>query len=328
VQFVSIAKLRAARRLWARMLELAGRDAGEAAPMHLHAVTSVPMMSRHDPWVNLLRGAVAAFAAGVGGADAVTVLPFDSLLGRPDAFGRRIARNVSSLLLAESHLGAVADPAGGAYAVEQLTDDVAEAAWAELQRIETEGMGAFDERVTATRRRRLDDVAHRRLPVTGLSEFPDLTETLPERRPWNEYAGVESYGTAFEALRADPPERRVFLATLGSVAEHTDRATFAANLLAAGGVGVDPAGATTGAEDLVAAYGGQPVVCLAGSDRAYDAWGAAAAEALRSAGARRVLVIGSTRSTRSTDVPGWADDSFRAGDDAIAFLTRTREALR
>ena len=98
------------------------------------------MMSKYDPWVNMLRTTVAAFAAGVGGADAVTVLPFDSPLGAPDAFGRRIARNTSHLLIDESHVATVADPAGGAYAVEKLTDDLAVAAWELFGRLE-EGAG-------------------------------------------------------------------------------------------------------------------------------------------------------------------------------------------
>ena len=132
-QFPTIAKLRAARRLWARVLELS--EATERVQRQ-HVVTSRPMMSKYDPWVNMLRTTVAAFAAGVGGADAVTVLPFDSTLGVPDAFGRRIARNTSSLLISESHVARVADPAGGAYAVEKLTDDLARAAWELFGRLE------------------------------------------------------------------------------------------------------------------------------------------------------------------------------------------------
>ena len=97
------------------------------------------MMTRYDPWVNLLRTTVAAFAAGVGGADAVTVLPFDTRLGVPDALGRRMARNISSLLISESHVAAVHDPAAGAHAVEMLTAELAEAGWAEFQRIEAAG---------------------------------------------------------------------------------------------------------------------------------------------------------------------------------------------
>ena len=110
-QFPTIAKLRAARRLWARVLELCGVD-GEARRQRQHAVTSRPMMSKYDPWVNMLRTCVASFAAGVGGADAVTVLPFDAPLGLPDAFSRRIARNTSSLLVYESHVAKVDRPGG------------------------------------------------------------------------------------------------------------------------------------------------------------------------------------------------------------------------
>ncbi len=129
-QFLTIAKLRAARLLWARLLEVSGAGP-EDAPLvqRQHAVTSRPMMSRYDPWVNMLRTTVAAFSATVGGADAVTVQPFDRPLGRPDAFGRRIARNQMALLNDESHVSAVTDPAGGAWAVERLTHDLALAGW-------------------------------------------------------------------------------------------------------------------------------------------------------------------------------------------------------
>jgi methylmalonyl-CoA mutase len=318
-QLPTIAKLRAARRLWTRVLELC-----ETAPvdLRLHAVTSAPMLTRFDPWVNMLRGTVAAFSAGVGGADAVTVLPFDSRLGRPDAFGRRIARNVSHLLVAESHVAAVADPAGGAYAVERLTDDLVAAAWAELGRIERDGPEAFAGRVAEVARRRRDDVAHRRVPVTGVSAFPHLGETLPERPADDDYDDVPSYAADFEEMRLDPPPASVFLATLGTVAEHTARAGFAASLLAAGGVAVDPAGSTAGVDDVVAAYDGQKVVCLAGTDSDYAEWGSQAADALRRDGAERVLVV-----SGSTDDHAWADDSVRPGDDAVAVLIRTRNAL-
>jgi methylmalonyl-CoA mutase len=326
-QFPTIAKLRAARRCWARVVELSGGTAGTQLQ---HAVTSRPMLSAYDPWVNMLRGTVAAFAAGVGGADAVTVVPFDSPLGEPDAFGRRIARNVSALLIAESHVAAVTDPAGGAYAVEKLTDDLAAAAWAELQRIDAAGgvVAALDDgsllgRVADVAARRDRDVATRTRPLTGLSEFPNLGETLPERVSTGSPAdgsAVRRYGAAFEVLRAEPATAHVFLATLGPVAAHTARAGFATNLLAAGGVGVDVAGATDGVDDLVAAYAGQPVVCLAGTDASYAEWGREAAEALRTKGATRVVVAG-----RPAE---WADDSCALGVDAIDFLTRTREALR
>jgi methylmalonyl-CoA mutase len=131
---------------------------------------------------------------------------------------------------------------------------------------------------------------------------------------------VRRWGAAFEAFRADPPAHHVFLATLGPVAQHTLRAGFATNLLAAGGVAVDVAGATSGVEELTAAYSGQPVVCLAATDATYAESGSEAAQALRDAGANLVVVAG--------PAVDWADDSCAAGDDVVAFLSRVREALR
>ena len=183
-------------------------------------------MSRYDPWVNMLRTTVAAFSATVGGADSVTVQPFDRPLGRPDAFGRRIARNQMALLVEESHVGAVTDPAGGAWAVERLTRDLAEAAWQWFQALE-EGT-AIDDAIVATVAERDRLVATRRRAITGLTEFPHLAETLPDRA--GEPDAVRRYGSAFEVLRDEPASSPVYLAALGSVAEHTARATFAANL--------------------------------------------------------------------------------------------------
>jgi methylmalonyl-CoA mutase len=324
-QFPTIAKLRAARRLWARVLEASG-GSGEMA---LHAVTSRPMTTKRDPWVNMLRGTVAAFAAGVGGADAVTVVPFDEPLGLPDAFGRRIARNTSSLLIEESHVATVADPAGGSYAVERLTDELAVGAWAELGRIEADGGAlsdaarqAVEERVRAVRAERDAQVADRSRPLTGLSEFPNLAEALPER-PDRPHRYVHHYGAAFEEMRAQPAERPVFLATMGPIAAHTARATFASNLLAAGGVAVEVAGATASVDDVTDAYAGQPVVCLAGTDAAYAEWGTDLVAALRAAGAAYVVLAGKPGERTVTDV----DDSCAMGVDALGFLGRIREEL-
>ncbi|WP_210650352.1 methylmalonyl-CoA mutase family protein [Nocardioides sp. SYSU D00065] len=329
-QFPTIAKLRAARRLWARVLEASGAEGGaEGGEMALHVVTSRPMTSRRDPWVNMLRGTVAAFAAGVGGADAITVVPFDEPLGAPDAFGRRIARNTSSLLIEESHVAAVADPAGGAYAVERLTDDLAAAAWAELGRIEADGGALADDARQGVKQRvrqvaavRDAQVADRSRPLTGVSEFPHLAEALPERDP-GIHRYVRHYGWAYEDMRAEPAAHPVFLATMGSVAAHTARATFAANLFAAGGVSVETVGATEGVAEVTAAYAGQRVVCLAGTDAAYAEWGADLVAALRAAGASYVVLAGRPGERTVTDV----DDSCAMGVDALGFLGRIREEL-
>ncbi|MGF9755435.1 methylmalonyl-CoA mutase family protein [Microvirga sp. 0TCS3.31] len=324
-QFPTIAKLRAARRLWARVLEASGAT-GEMA---LHAVTSRPMTSKQDPWVNMLRGTIAAFAAGVGGADAVTVVPFDERLGAPDALGRRIARNTSALLIEESHVAAVTDPAGGSYAVERLTDDLAVAGWAELGRIEAAGGALSDEarvgvkeRFRAVRAARDAQVADRSRPLTGVSEFPNLGEVLPEREDLP-HRYVRHYDWAFQDMRTEAAERPVFLATMGPIAAHTARATFATNLLAAGGVAVEAAGATSDVASVLEAYAGQPVVCLAGADAAYAEWGAELVTALRAAGATYVVLAGRPGERTVTDV----DDSCAVGVDALGFLGRIREEL-
>lgn len=318
-QFPTIAKFRAARRLWARVLELSGASP-DARVARIHGVTSRPMLAKYDPYVNMLRTTVASFAAGVGGAEAVTVLPFDAPLGVPDAFGRRIARNTSHLLIDESHVAKVADPAGGSYAVEKLTDDLARVAWDVLGELETSGLDALLAKIEETVAVREKQIAQRKRPLTGLTEFPNLGETLPERTPSPAADAVRRYGASFEALRDEPATSPVFLATLGTVAQHTARATFITNLLAAGGIAVEAAGATTDAADLTSKYAGQKVVALAGTDTAYEEWGAEAIVALRDAGAAYVILAG-----KPGDLA--VDDSAAMGLDALAFLNRTREAL-
>ncbi len=337
-QFPTIAKFRAARSLWQRVGELSGArgvDRGGVGRQFQHAVTSAPMLTRYDPWVNLLRTTVAAFAAGVGGADAVTVLPFDSRLGVPDALGRRMARNTSSLLISESHVAAVTDPAAGSFAVEMLTTELAEAAWTEFQRIESAGGilaaltdGSVQSRWAATSAERERRIATRRRPVTGVSEFPHLRETLPPRRsaPVADEDATPGWADAFESMRDRPAPVPVFLATLGTVAEHAARAGFAANLFAAGGVDSVTAGATVGVDDVITTFrdSGAAVACLAGTDKAYAAIGLDAVQALRSAGARWVVLAG--RPTGALD--GVVDDHVAAGEDVVQFLTRTREHLQ
>lgn len=332
-QFPTIAKLRAARALWNRVAELSG--IGEAArAQRQHVVTSRPMMARYDTYTNMLRTTVAAFAAGVGGADAVTVMPFDEPLGLPTPFSRRIARNTSALLIHESHVAKVIDPAGGAYAVEKLTDDLAMASWAlftELDGLdELEGvndLAAAAERIEplieAVRQERAAQIARRERPITGVSEFPNLGETLPERRPYPVAPDVHRYAGEFEAMRDHPAVQPVFLATMGPIAAHTARATFVTNLLAAGGVGVGSAGATDGVDAVVDKYreaGAPEVVCLAGADAAYAEWGADLVGALREAGARHIVVAG--RADLGQDA------TAVAGLDALAFLRALREELQ
>ena len=186
-QFATIAKLRAARRVWARVAQQCGVTS-DAGGQWQHAVSSWSMLTRRDPWNNILRATLACFAAGVGGADAITVAPFDAAIGQPDRLARRVARNVHALLVEESHVARVIDPAGGSWYVEDLTDQLAVKAWAWFQEIERSGglraalaTGLIAGRLAASRERRRDALARRREAVTGVSEYPLVGETLLSR---------------------------------------------------------------------------------------------------------------------------------------------------
>ncbi|HEX4721425.1 MAG TPA: methylmalonyl-CoA mutase family protein [Pseudonocardiaceae bacterium] len=329
-QFLGIAKLRAARRLWARVTEVSGVSAGPARAQRQHAVTAPAMLTKRDPWVNLLRGTVACFAAGIGGADAVTVAPFDAAIGRSTAFARRIARNTQSILLAESRLAGVIDPAGGSWYVESLTDALARAAWQVFTDLERSGgiaaalaSGALAERLAATWARRSANLDTRTDAITGVSEYPNLAEPVLDRPPLpaEPTGGLprHRYAEGYEALRdqADRgPRPRVVLATLGPVAAHSARAGFAANLLRAGGIET-PAVAV--ADALTS---GASVVCLCGTDKAYAADAADLATRLKRAGVRRVLLAGPPNEA-FTDV----DTYLYRGCDALAVLRSVLEAV-
>lgn len=308
-QFMTLAKMRAARQLWARVAEVAGDPDGGAATVH--AETSLPMMTQRDPWVNMLRCTLAAFGAGVGGADTVLVYPFDvaipgGLPGTPTSFARRMARNTQLLLLEESHVGRVLDPAGGSWFVEDLTEQLARQAWQHFQSIEARG-GFVDARdylagqIAELAARRADDIAHRRIAITGVNEFPNLAEpALPHSVS---LSAVRRYAAEFEALRdrsdgylARTGSRpQVLLLPLGPLAEHNIRTTFAANLLASGGIEalnpetVDAAGVGQAVSDA----GSPKVAVICGTDKRYLDEAAGVVAAARSAGIERVYLAGS-----------------------------------
>lgn len=348
-QFSTLAKLRAARRCWERIGSVAGAGA-DARAMRQHAVTSPAMMTARDPWVNILRTTVAAVGAGLGGADAVTVLPFDTALGLPDDFARRIARNTQALLLEESHLAHVIDPAGGSWYVESLTDALAHAAWEMFTTIEGTGgiEAALDEGSVAaaleeTWTARADRIGHRKDPITGVSEFPNLHETLPSRAPFPAVGSVgdddgglprRRYAQVFEELRdradAQPERPQAFLATVGALAQYTARASFTTNLLHAGGIDVVEGPGGTEMDDVVAAFreSGTTVAVVASSDKVYAEHAAPLAAALAEAGATRVLLAGSPKTADLGPGDGTALTGYLyTGCDAAALLTDLLDVL-
>lgn len=355
-QFMTIAKVRALRRLWARLCEAAGLP---ARPVHVHAETAWRMMSARDPYVNMLRGTLAVFSAGVAGADSVAALPFTAALGVPDAFARRVARNMQVLLIEEANLYRVADPAAGSGAVEALTDTLAREAWRLFQAIEKQGgmlaalkAGAVQRMVAETRAARFADVCRLWEPMIGVNQFAELQEqapavlavaaaelsatnlrlSLPEPGQGRQFrALVEAAGNGvgltdmgvsqasnrvridetvpqfrvaepFEALRAASDRElsgsgarpHVFLARFGAEAEHGARADWVRSVFAAGGLVAqdDQVFASTQAAVIRFRELGAPLACICASDAAYGEHAAAAAGALREAGARAVILAG------------------------------------
>lgn len=182
---VEMSKLRAARRMWGRVAGAFGAT-GAAGAMKLQAATSRRMLTRRDPWVNILRNTAACFAAGVGGADIVTVRNFTDAMGLPSKLARRLARNTHVIAQEESSLGKVIDAPGGSWAIEKLGGDLAEAAWTLFQQIEREGglgaalvKGDFQIGVAEARGARLKAAARRKEWITGVNDFPLLKEEVP-----------------------------------------------------------------------------------------------------------------------------------------------------
>jgi methylmalonyl-CoA mutase len=312
------------------------RDAGAAT---VHVVTSLPMMAQRDPWVNMLRTTLAAFSAGVGGADTVLVHPFDVAIpggfpGTAASFARRIARNTQLLLLEESHIGRVLDPAGGSWFVEDLTEQLAEQAWKHFGDIESRGgfEAARDYiagEIAGVADRRADDIAHRRTALTGVNEYPNLAEPpLPHGDP---LVAVARYAAGFEALRAragaflekNGSRPRVLLLPLGPLAEHNVRATFVTNLLASGGIeSVNPGPVyAAGVSSVVAEAGFVNTAVICGTDARYHADVPAVVDAARAAGVSQIYLAGPQRAIADVGEAHRPDGYLTAKIDAVEVLS-------
>jgi methylmalonyl-CoA mutase len=310
-QFLTIAKFRAIRKLWARVA-----DACELKPLpvFVSAETAWRMMTRRDPHGNIVRGTIAAFGAAVGGADAVTVLPFSAALGMPDAFARRIARNTQTILIEEANIHRVADPAAGSGAIDALTDALCETTWWFFQKIEKSGgvadalqSGLIQRVVARVRAEREANVARRKDTLVGTSDFPDLAEDKVAVLAQARLAALSTNDAALAPIRlAEPFERlrdrsdaylakhgsrpKVFLACLGRAADFNARASFAKSLFEAGGIE-----AVEGKGDNLAKRfkeSGAKLACLCSSDKVYARDAEAIAKALVEAGAKRVYLAG------------------------------------
>jgi methylmalonyl-CoA mutase len=344
--FTGIATVRAARRLWGALLGACGV---QDVALSLHVATSPRMLSRRDPWVNLLRVTSAVFAAGVAGADGVTAHPFDAVVGgTSDELARRLARNTQLLLQEESHIAAVIDPAGGSAYVEQLTEQLAQKAWDSFQDLESRGGmhrvltdGSLAEALAGSWSARRARLATRQESVTGVTEFPLITEepvrrevpdlvaacaqaireaspvleltrgsALPRHRDAED---VEALRDAADGAAAAGSRPVVLLAALGPVAAYTARVTWAKNFFEAGGFATEVQEVT--AETVAAALAdtGAALVCLCSSDKVYDAQAAPVAAQLGAAS--RVYLAGRFEAAG-------VHETVSVGTDLVEVLTR------
>lgn len=407
-QFLGIAKLRAARKLFSRIAEACGASE-PARAMKMHAVTAMRMMNQRDPWVNVLRNTVACFAAAVAGADAITVHPLDAAIGMPGDLGRRVARNTHVILAEESNLAKVIDPAGGSWYVENRTDELAKLAWGEFQAIERDGgiaavlsSGAIAKAIAAVWTQREANLAKRRDPVTGVSEFPNIAEQPVEaaevdlgqaRKLAGERlaairaqakAGSDAVAAslrqagdavvakaveqatqgatisalaaglagsaagitplpkhrlaeAFEAMRdasdaamkANGARPKIFLANLGTIAQHNGRATFAKNFFEVAGIEAIGNNGFRDAAACAAAFkeSGAKIAILCSADPVYEQMAGEVAPALKQAGCQYLFLAGAPGEKKDAYMQAGVDDFIFLGCDLLKTTTATLARL-
>ena len=327
--FMEIAKFRAARMVWAQIVEQYKPEAKESAKMTVHAVTSRFNQTIYDAHVNLLRSQTETMSAALAGVDSITTTPFDVPYKKPDAFSERIARNQQFLLKEESHLDKVVDPAGGSYYVETLTVSLAKEAWKLFLDIEDKGgfLACIDDcsiqkAVNATAEKRHLDVARRKEILLGTNQYPNINETAAQKietegcscgchhdnAPEGEGLSMKRAASDFEALRlateAASNRPKVFMLTIGNLAMRLARAQFSTNFFGCAGYEIiDNLGFDTVEAGVDAALEkGADVIVLCSSD---DEYATLAPEAFKYLDGRALFVV--------AGAPACMDDLKAAG---------------
>ncbi|MGB6759784.1 MAG: methylmalonyl-CoA mutase family protein [Xanthobacteraceae bacterium] len=354
-QFLTMAKFRAVRKLWARVEAACGLT---PKPVMVTAETAWRMMTKRDAYVNMLRNAIAVTAAGLGGVDAITMLPHTTPLGLPDAFARRAARNAQLLLLEESNLARVSDPAAGSGALEAVTEQLCTAAWSQFQEIEKAGgawaaleSGLVQKSAAAVLAERQKAAARGKDALTGTNAYPDIHETTPavldvaplpskkngatpvavsaERLPRIRLAEpFESLRDRSDAILAKTGARpKVFLANLGKPSEFTTRATFAKSFFEAGGIEALTNDGFAGLDEMIAAFkaSGAAIACLCSSDEVYAREAATATKALE-AMAKHLYLVGRPSDQDALKAAGIGTFIY-AGGDMVAALQAAYQIL-
>lgn len=348
--WTTIAKFRAFRRAWQQVLGACGV---EGVTANLMAVSAVRIYTMRDPWVNILRGTAACFAAVAGGADKIAVLPHDVFAGTSSVFARRVARNIQIVLQEESNLARVTDPAAGSYAIETLTSEMTAKALDEFKKLESAGGvlaalrgGSLSADIAATAAAREARVRTRKQPITGVSEFPNIHEEpldlvgtaaapvadVPVAGETIEPLSFRPLAAAFELLRARPAMMdkapAIALVNLGTPADFTARATFAKNFFEAGGIEALPGAGAVDAAECVDQFeqSGASLAVICGTDAQYETLGVSVAEALKAAGCTHLYLAGKPGNLEALTAAG-VDEAIYMGCDVIAALKGAYGAL-
>lgn len=297
--FMEIAKIRAARLLWAKMVEAYNPKSQNVAKMFVHSTTSSWNKTAYDPYVNMLRTTTEAMSSVIGGTDSLTVNAFNESFAEPTEFGERIARNQQLLLKEESYLDKVVDPSAGSYYIESLTKAIAEEAWKLFLEVEEKGgfvealhAGFIQEKIKATAAKRDSDIANRKEIFLGTNQFPNFSEEMQIEldeailNPANMAVKKAKFETlkpyrgaqAFERLRyktdvfaKENKRPLVFMLTYGNLNMRKARASFASNFFACAGFEVmDNAGFKTAKEGVKAAKDAKAdIIVICSSDDEY-----------------------------------------------------------
>jgi len=350
-ELTTLSKFRALRIAWARVEQACGL---EPLAAYVQAETAWRMMTARDAYVNVMRGAAAAFSAGLGGADSVSVLPHTLAAGLPDSFSRRLARNAQLILLRESNLGFVSDPAAGAGAFEALTHALCDKAWRLFQDIERQGglpaalaSGDFQVRVAQSAAALTRSVARLKTLITGVSAHADLKEPpvvtavgAPEPETIARADGALApirLAEPFERLRdlsdallrSTGSRPKVFLAALGPESKHRRRVQFMREWLESGGFESIYDGGTATPEEAAerARANGAHLACLCGADDAYAEQAEAYARAIKASGVKGLALAGRPGEFESAWRAAGVDIFIFAGGDAITAMLRLYDLI-
>jgi methylmalonyl-CoA mutase len=312
--FMEIAKFRAARLLWAEIVNAYQPECKNACKINVHARTSEWNMTTYDAYVNLLRSQTETMSAAIAGADSITVVPYDSTFKKSDDFSERIARSQQLLLKEECHFDKVIDPSAGSYYIEMLTDSITKAAWNIFLEIEEKGgfakaanAGEIQAAVNKSNAERRKQIATRRLVLLGTNQFPNFTETAKDKIEEDiceDDCGCGESGitpldfsrgaAAFEALRLatekSGKQPKVFMLTIGNLAMRLARSQFSSNFFACAGYEIiDNLGFDTVEAGIKAANEkNADIIALCSSDEEYATL---APEAFRLIEGKKIFVV-------------------------------------